>query len=54
MKIASLLSFVLCGGLAGCGVKGKPLPPLEPVPIGDGSLSYQKKETRKKTAPKTP
>lgn len=32
-------------GLVGCGVKGKPLPPLTIPPIGDGTLRAQKKAT---------
>ena len=32
----SLLSAAFLIGFAGCGVKGKPLPPEEPVPIGHG------------------
>lgn len=39
--------------LAGCGVKGKPLPPLEPAPIGDGTLSRRQKENQKKIIPLT-
>lgn len=30
---------------SGCGVKGRPLPPLEPVPIGDGRLKSQKADS---------
>lgn len=36
VKIFSLLL------VAGCGVKGDPLPPLEPVSIGRGQPSYGK------------
>lgn len=27
--------------LSGCGVKGRPLPPLNPAPIGQGKSNYQ-------------
>lgn len=32
----NLLFFII----SACGVKGKPLPPLEPVPLGRGEPSY--------------
>lgn len=32
----SILLFIL----SACGVKGKPLPPLEPVPLGRGEPNY--------------
>ncbi len=38
-------------GLLGCGVKGRPLPPLNPAPLGRGEPTYkesaQKKPTKK-------
>lgn len=37
------LTVFLCAGLigfAGCGVKGSPLPPLNPAPIGRGEPTY--------------
>ncbi len=36
--------------LSGCGVKGRPLPPLNPAPIGQGKSNYQdpQKQTPKK------
>lgn len=41
--------------LTSCGVKGKPLPPVEPVLLGDGTLKLQKKnkkpEARVRTKP---
>lgn len=36
--------------LAGCGVKGSPLPPLNPAPLGRGEPTYS--EATKKEAPK--
>lgn len=34
--------------ITACGVKGKPLPPLEPPPIGTGEPAYfNKKEVKK-------
>lgn len=46
--------FILMLALCGCGVKGRPLPPLNPAPIGDGTLKGQKKKTppRTNTAPR--
>lgn len=38
--------------MVGCGVKGKPLPPLEPPPIGDGHLKSQKALLNKKNQKK--
>lgn len=35
-QVVCVLSTVFLMGYAGCGVKGKPLPPEEPVPIGHG------------------
>lgn len=32
--------------VAGCGVKGKPLPPLAPVRAGDGTLKSQRIEQK--------
>lgn len=47
MICRSLIFFALAFPLAACGVKGKPLPPLEPAPIGDGRLKSKKNERRK-------
>ncbi|WII72979.1 hypothetical protein QJS83_03725 [Bdellovibrio sp. 22V] len=41
------LALVLLLGPLGCGVKGRPLPPLNPAPLGRGEPTY--KETQKKT-----
>lgn len=38
--------FFLCA----CGVKGRPLPPLEPPPLGQGRLKYEDEQTKKKKA----
>lgn len=48
-----ILTLVLPMTMIGCGVKGRPLPPLNPAPIGDGTLKGQKKKTpsRPNTAP---
>lgn len=40
--VLSLVTFV-----AGCGVKGKPLPPLEPPSIGTGTPESLKKDDKK-------
>lgn len=46
------LSLVLV--LSGCGVKGRPLPPLTPAPLGRGEPTYSeatKKKSSKKSNP---
>ncbi|WP_413585886.1 hypothetical protein [Bdellovibrio sp. HCB274] len=42
----SLLLLVASVFVAGCGVKGAPLPPLTPPPLGRGEPTYSEK-TRK-------
>ncbi len=37
-----LCLVLLSAGFAACGVKGKPLPPLEPPAIGRGAPSYKR------------
>lgn len=47
--------FLFIAGLACCGVKGKPLPPLEPPMIGRGEPSFLDASSEinlKKTKPK--
>lgn len=47
-------NFLLFGFLVfslGCGVKGRPLPPLEPIRPGDGTLRSEKE---KKKTPESP
>jgi hypothetical protein len=39
----NLLIFLLVG----CGVKSRPLPPLEPLQIGNGSLKSEEVQTKK-------
>lgn len=36
-----------------CGVKGRPLPPLNPPPMGDGRLQYQKEAEKRAATRKT-
>ncbi|MFN7825000.1 MAG: hypothetical protein ACK5P6_06540 [Pseudobdellovibrionaceae bacterium] len=36
----------------GCGVKGKPLAPLQPTPIGRGEPSFQKAAEQIQLSPK--
>lgn len=38
----SFFLSICCFGLVACGVRGKPLPPLETPPIGRGEPTYQK------------
>lgn len=52
MKKNLLLLFWGALFAGGCGVKGKPLPPLEPLPMGDGRLKYQKSLQEKKNQKK--
>lgn len=36
-----LFSLVCVMALAGCGVKGRPLPPLNPAPLGRGEPTFK-------------
>ncbi|MCE3010513.1 MAG: hypothetical protein LW875_07870 [Proteobacteria bacterium] len=49
MRIFILLSLLYS---LGCGVKGKPLAPLQPTPIGRGELSFQKAAEQIQLGPK--
>lgn len=40
-KLANLF-LLICSFQIGCGVKGKPLPPSDPVTLGRGVPSYSK------------
>lgn len=55
-KILTLLISFSVGGLSACGVKGRPLPPLNPAPMGRGEPTYketnQKKPVKKYTSQK--
>gem|GEM_PF-6406961 len=42
MPRPALLIFCLFAMLAGCGVKGKPLPPQRPPEIGRGAPTYKR------------
>lgn len=44
----SLLILVSIGSF-GCGVKGRPLPPLNPAPMGRGEPTYHETAPLKKT-----
>lgn len=48
-KTALIVFFV---SALGCGVKGRPLPPLNPAPLGRGEPLFQ--EPQKKPTKKTP
>ncbi len=50
MKI-SIVFVLVAISAAGCGVKGKPLPPLQPAEIGRGVPTY--KRTAEEAKPKT-
>lgn len=49
----SFLILLACALPTGCGVKGMPLPPLTPAPIGRGEPTYSEatksKDNKKKT-----
>lgn len=47
LAIVPLLLTIL---LSGCGVKGKPLPPLEPAEIGRGAPTYKRAAEQAKPA----
>lgn len=40
-----VLLFVVCAGVLGCGVKGRPLPPLNPAPLGRGEPTFKESVT---------
>jgi predicted small lipoprotein YifL len=44
----ALFTILIVFDLAACGVKGKPLPPLEPPSIGIGEPTYLNKKEEKK------
>lgn len=44
----NLFLCILLLGIYGCGVKGRPLPPLNPAPLGRGEPAL-KNETQKST-----
>jgi len=44
----ALLVILIVFGISACGVKGKPLPPLEPPSIGTGEPTYLNKKDEKK------
>lgn len=41
------LAMTVAFGLSACGVKGKPLPPLNPAPIGQGKPVFKEAEQKK-------
>ncbi|XGC80908.1 lipoprotein [Bdellovibrio bacteriovorus] len=41
------LAMLVAFGLSACGVKGKPLPPLNPAPIGHGKPVLKETEQKK-------
>lgn len=44
----TFFSIFIAIGMTSCGVKGKPLAPLEPPPIGNGEPLYLNKKDEKK------
>jgi hypothetical protein len=50
MALQNNLLFLVLASLvlASCGVKGKPMPPLEPPSIGTGEPTYLNKKDEKK------
>ena len=51
MKI--LISMLFVFGASACGVRGKPMPPLEPTQLGRGQPSF-KRNTEDYRFPETP
>lgn len=49
MDLLSKLAFIflLSLGFVGCGVKGSPLPPLNPAPLGRGEFRFKEAEMKK-------
>jgi hypothetical protein len=43
----AILATIIVFGITACGVKGKPLPPLEPPSIGTGEPVLNKKDEKK-------
>lgn len=54
MRTRTIFLLLLVGALVSCGVKGKPLPPLEPIPLSDGTLVSRKIEKKKKSVQLVP
>lgn len=50
-QLNRFLFFVLLLAVAGCGVKGRPLPPLTPPTLGRGEPTYSE-ATKKKPSTK--
>lgn len=49
------LSFLVCAlALVGCGVKGRPLPPLNPAPLGRGEPTFKDATQSHPNGKKTP
>lgn len=47
-RFSEMIFLMIVFSLAGCGVKGKPLPPLVPPPIGRGEPTYSGATANKK------
>ena len=54
MELMNKAAFIilLIFGITACGVKGRPLPPQDPPPIGNGEPTYLNKKDDKKTIQK--
>ncbi|PWU17759.1 MAG: hypothetical protein C5B49_08335 [Bdellovibrio sp.] len=46
LVLSTALELVLCWGTVGCGVKGRPLPPLTAPPIGRGKPRLSSPDNR--------
>ncbi|UXR65698.1 hypothetical protein EZJ49_05480 [Bdellovibrio bacteriovorus] len=49
----TILLAVLALAISGCGVKGRPLPPLNPAPLGRGEPTFKDATTTTPTKKKT-
>lgn len=47
MKLNKTIFVLLLCGFSACGVKGKPLPPLNPAPIGRGEPTFRTSDDNK-------
>lgn len=53
MKSEFLMLAIVCASLSGCGVRGKPQPPLQPAELGRGQPSF-KRATEEFAFPEVP
>ncbi|MGZ3768409.1 MAG: hypothetical protein ACXVCP_01290 [Bdellovibrio sp.] len=52
-RLNKFFLLIFCLGFLGCGVKGIPLPPLKPAPLGHGEPTLKQQASSKKVTPAT-